>query len=801
MLTLGFIPIPQAGESPSSVIRRGALNNGYSSCTVFIDRLIGKDYMKNCLFASQALAQHLDRAATTYGITVSSGFYSTLLHPTSRALCARLDALVIPLSLLRFNESAICTECWETGVEKYFKDIRGTGVCPVHARRYLTRCPACSRQFTWSNQIADRCRCGVKLVSPPVTTMDASPEQLLLGWVQTQQQERFDLYADIMHTLGHSESKPEIENRHIFITAISIAGEHFDLGAPSFRFLIGPLSTVRKRMFLMKLLPILSPKAYSALCATIDQLRPLSHSKNPPPQNLTLTTEQTRNFLSISPHNWHKVRKHPTFPHSSRTKPSYCREEIILIKKIADKIISPHHSKVIATTPINQISYSEAALLLHIPRPHFAQLVSQGYFGKRPTKIMPGEAYLEREAVERFLERYTSVRSIAANLHKETRHIRRIVNYLNLECISTALSRRNISPTPSFILNEDVSTVEIVSNEHPLFASTNLKVSLAKITPLPPDINSPVMDLVEISKYLECTKNEVRFLIHSNLLTPCYSGQNGKLQVPKSVVSKCRENLVLSTELKLLIGSQKSFPPIHLAHLGIFPIETKNTTPKFYSVYYRKDITPEIIATLNPNTSDYRNLRDHGQLIKSSSLCQKYKINPVELRKITDQLILARPAHFRTLAFQTTLTPNEVEIAENAIKNLQPLAKLEKITHREQKKIYNTFIKPAHLFRITINQQIYIKPHDFNAIKHFYSTHYSLAEATAIIGAANGYLHHLVWTGFIKAAKIPLGGKSSEIMITKNALQKVHERFLTHSRSHSLQTHAFMANTYTKPRQ
>lgn len=128
MLTLGFIPIPQAGESPSSVIRRGALNNGYSSCTVFIDRLIGKDYMKNCLFASQALAQHLDRAATTYGITVSSGFYSTLLHPTSRALCARLDALVIPLSLLRFNESAICTECWETGVEKYFKDIRGTGV-------------------------------------------------------------------------------------------------------------------------------------------------------------------------------------------------------------------------------------------------------------------------------------------------------------------------------------------------------------------------------------------------------------------------------------------------------------------------------------------------------------------------------------------------------------------------------------------------------------------------------------------------------------------------------------------------
>ena len=793
MLTLGFLPIPQADESPSSVIRRAALNNGFSSCTVYIGRLLCKNYVKNCLFASQALAQHLDHAAASHGVSVSSAFYSTLLHPITRAMCARVGPLVVPLSLLKLNDGAICTECWETGVEKNFKDIRGTGVCPVHARRYLTRCPACSRQFTWSNQIVERCRCGTKLVSPLVTSLDASPEKLLLDWMQNQQQKRFDLFADIMHALGHSEaSKSEIENRHIFISAISLAGEHFDLGTPSLRFLIGPLSTVRKRMFLMKLLPILSSNTYTALCATIDHLRPLSRSETPPPLNLTLTTEQTRNFLSISKHNWHKIRKNPLFPHSSRTKPSYCREEIISIKKIASEVIPKHYFKPISTAPNIQISYTEAALLLNVPRPHFAQLMTQGFFGKKSTKIMPGQAYIERQPVEKFLEKYTSVWSIAENLHKGTRYIRKIAQYLNLECIFTALTRNNISPTPAFILNVDVSTVERISSQHPLFArpSSDLKTSLAKIIPLPPEIQSQVMDLVEISKYLGSTRDEVRFLIHSNLLTPCYSGRNGMLQVPKSSVLICRKNLILHNELKLLIGCRKSSPSVQLARLGIFPIESTNTTPRFYSIYYRRNITPKIIATLNPTTSDYQNFQDTNQLIKSMSLCRKYKINPTELRKITDDLILARPAHFRTLAFQTTLTPNEVRIVETTIKNLHPLAKLEEITKQEQNKILKTFIKSGNLFHITINQDIYIKPDDFNTIKRFYSTHYTLAKATAIIGAANGYVRHLITIGVIKVAKLPLGGKSFEIMITKDALQKARERHLTHSRSHSLQNHS-----------
>ena len=791
MLTLDFIPIAQAGESPTSVIRRGALNNGFSSCFLYIDKLLGKVYIKNCLFASQALAQYLDHAAANFGVSVSNGFYSTLLHPTTRALSTTLGALVVPLALLKFNDSAICTECWKAGFEKAFKDIRGTRICPVHARRYLTHCPACNRRLSWSNQILDHCRCGTKLISPSVTTIDASPEQLLFELVETQHQEHFDLYAKIMHTLSYSESKSETENRHIFITAISIAGEHYDLGIPSFRYLIGPLSTVRKRMFLMKLLPILSSKAYTTLYTTIIQLRPSADSENSPLLNLTLTTEQTRNFLSISTHNWHKIRNHPAFPHSSRTKPCYCRQEIILIKKIAHKIIQTQQSSSTTAAATNQISFSEAALLLNAPRPHFGQLAKQGIIGKRSIMTMNGQSYFEREQVDKFLTKYISVWSIAANLHKQVHHIRKIVKYLNLECISTTLTRQNISPTASFILHEDVSTVESISSKHPLFANTSTeeKSFQAKILPLPSNSNVQMLDLVETAKFLEGTRDEVRFLIYSTLLTPCYSGKNGKLLVPKSAVLMCREDLILSTELKRIMGSRTTVPSLHLAHLGFFPIQTTNKTPRFCKVYYRKDITPEIIATLNPASSDYHNLLDKNQLIKTISLCHKYKIHPADLRKITDELILTRPAHFRALTFQTTLTPNEVKKTENAIKKLQPLAKLEEITHRNQKNIDSIFIKPANLFQVTIDKQKYIKPHDFKIIKNFYSKHYSAAEATAIIGATNGYIHHLITTGVIRAAKLPLGGKSHEVMITKHALEVVRKRQLTHSRSHSLQSH------------
>lgn len=108
-----------------------------------------------------------------------------------------------------------------------------------------------------------------------------------------------------------------------------------------------------------------------------------------------------------------------------------------------------------------------------------------------------------------------------------------------------------------------------------------------------------------------------------------------------------------------------------------------------------------------------------------------------------------------------------MEIAEKAIKNLKSLATLEMITSQEQNKIYNTFIKPGKLFHITINKTIHIKTDDVNVINRFYQTHYILIEATAIISAANGYIRHLVTAGFIKAAKLLLGGKSHETMITK----------------------------------
>lgn len=248
---------------------------------------------------------------------------------------------------------------------------------------------------------------------------------------------------------------------------------------------------------------------------------------------------------------------------------------------------------------------------------------------------MPGQAFLERELVEKFLEKYTSVWSIAANLHKETRYIRKIANYLNLECIFTALTRRNISPTPSFILSDDLSTVERISSQHPLFAKPNsdLKTSLAKIIPLPPEMQSQVMDLVEIVNHLESTKDEVRFLIHSNLLTPCYSGQNGKLQVPISAVLMCRENLLLSRELKLLMGSRKSQASTQLAQLKIFPIETTNTTPNFFSIYYRKDFTPEVIALLNPATQTTKTFRTRINSPKACHCAESTKSTQLNYEK------------------------------------------------------------------------------------------------------------------------------------------------------------------------
>lgn len=129
---LSFIPFPLPDESPISAIQRTAKENGFKHCRALLSYLNKATHQSpygNILLANSVISRTLQSFAPEYAEQISANFYSPI-HPLIKHSNAIINGIEIRYSNLRFEGSALCTQCWKEGYEKFPKDIKLFSGCP-----------------------------------------------------------------------------------------------------------------------------------------------------------------------------------------------------------------------------------------------------------------------------------------------------------------------------------------------------------------------------------------------------------------------------------------------------------------------------------------------------------------------------------------------------------------------------------------------------------------------------------------------------------------------------------------------
>lgn len=189
---LCFVANPFFEESPSSVLMRIALHNGYSSILSMSEDLqITERTMGEWILNDGMMCAMFCKAAPKLQEALKECFYFQSQKPLGRSDDVIVQGMRVPWMMLR-RPQVFCPMCLEEGYTRYIQDIADFKYCPYHAAEYLRSCTACQRPYKWRNSIDSLCRCGHDFRKSPVTLGDNSSAIQLLQLFRTQNQETFN---------------------------------------------------------------------------------------------------------------------------------------------------------------------------------------------------------------------------------------------------------------------------------------------------------------------------------------------------------------------------------------------------------------------------------------------------------------------------------------------------------------------------------------------------------------------------------------------------------------------------------
>lgn len=774
-MNLPFIPLPYANEAPSSLIRRTALANGYNSCAVFLNHLFREFQYPNLLFKGGQFESVMSAAATPYGLELSNSFYELELQRESQIRIIKLQTVHIPNQLLRYSEAAICTECWRDGWERTLKDVKTSSCCPFHIRWYLTRCPSCKRHLTWHNQIQPHCLCGAILESPPAEPPDAYPEKLLVTLLGSGNQQRMNLFSDTLLALNFNpRKKSPNENRHIFKAAIGLASNELELCAHSLDFLSTDNSDLSRAMLLAKLPPQTPPHIKEKVKSTLN-LKPTIIRQS---SQDTLDTRQLRRLLDINSYAWLKIRRHYQFPQQSRSRPNYNQTNIKKIIAIQHEIDKQSRNQQAQPLDDEIIPYTQCRMMLHMPIQQFSQLCTQGVLGKVFQTGKSTQSFLHRRIFDAFHNLYISIWQLSTDFGLSVRRLRREIINSRVESLLTDRGHASIHPTPSFIKRVDVPLIESRVTQAKLSCLKINQLLVVDFPLLPDELIDHVMTLKQASKCLEISIVLVRILLRSGVLASGYKKKHGHSYcVSTKAVNECRSKYIFPPELSALLNIHISHIPSVLEQHGICHLASYIFHHQTFYIYIRKDFSQELLDKLNPAHSDYGRARAHQKLLLSHIIRRQIKVSGADFHKLVDDILKARPVHYRTAFHQRFLTYSEVRNIKSTIKNLVPINSLDLRYRTSIRDVVNRFIRPNAIFSIKIGNCIHIMKPDFTDLERFYKLNLTLKEATTLTGLPHGYLQSLLNRGFLIPTKIPRGGTPIPAMCSKNSITNAVYRY------------------------
>jgi hypothetical protein len=227
MKTLKFIPLPKPNESASSVIRRLANQNGYSTVSKFGAYFFGYGHSphgNSLVEGNRYEAIMLSQVGTSLHDRIRKAFYALAEQdvPTGALMLGKVR---VGRRLLRARASPVCSECRKSEDEHFINDLCLCRHCPVHQRKLLFECPTCKRIVTLKNQGSLRCACGSAWNSPGCSESECLPEKRLMEIFDQNDQRKFDSLISIISDFGVSRNKIRQTSHSIVDAATAIVFE------------------------------------------------------------------------------------------------------------------------------------------------------------------------------------------------------------------------------------------------------------------------------------------------------------------------------------------------------------------------------------------------------------------------------------------------------------------------------------------------------------------------------------------------------------------------------------------------
>lgn len=212
------IPIPQADESPSSVLMRAAKLNGLEKVrplTRFKNKQ-GQEPLKEGISPAWRSPELYAKYMDELGITLPQG--AGAYRQLKTIECTRVyfnEHVYLPSLIYRPEGSAVCPMCLaEKPYLRRIWSLKILDVCPTHRCDLVVFCPSCDQPPNWDRKSPEICQCKYDLrTCPPTYKNKTNPDEVVNAV-----QEKCQISLNLMSKrFFQKESRKQRENRAALI--------------------------------------------------------------------------------------------------------------------------------------------------------------------------------------------------------------------------------------------------------------------------------------------------------------------------------------------------------------------------------------------------------------------------------------------------------------------------------------------------------------------------------------------------------------------------------------------------------
>lgn len=726
MKTLNFIPLPQPGESASSIIRRLASQNGYTTVSKFGAYFFGYGYTphgSSLLQGNRYESIMLSQVGSSLQQRIQNGFYALAEQdaPTGAFL---LGTVKVGRRLLRARSFPVCSECRKSGKEHFINDLCLCRHCPVHCCELLFACHHCKRRLTLRNQSSLHCACGSDWDSPACSQDECLPEKRLMQIFEQQDQGKLDLLMAVISALGVPRNKIGRASHMIFDAATAIVFDDARRLEHILPYIWEPLDLVQTEILTVKLKKIL----HSSISSLIDALPKKNSSNLKKGRTQHIAANGMRLLLGVTPRIWNQFLK----ANKTENKKSYDGADLERLRQsIMDFKAKTKENKALFESEIISSCYpldvtSELLGLTHTE----CSILSEKEI-LTPIARIRTRPYYRKDDIISFQTSFISTRMLASRL-KVTRN--QITTSLNrCETLKPLINRSGI---PFLVRTEEIPTISHSLNKIP--SKTNSLKGQVKIYRCNTE-DLQTLSLDQAAAHLKVHRTTVIYYRDLGLIR-C-STENSQAFVLDDVVhfyERFTTPGILGKELYLAPNKIGSILDAH----NIRAISGKLVNGNGSSVYDRRHFPKDLYTLINPTHDTFGICLSHNQVMTLRDAAEELGITYGDIQRLVFRDI--RPARAPQYRGHGSISVDEINSIREKISNLSSLSNLLNTFNITHAAFSRRFVSPGFVHPLKLNNQEYLTQADANKLNAFMGQYCTPTDAAKILGFSTGYISRLI---------------------------------------------------------